>query len=358
MCKHWQNIRSYHKELYVCFPLFRRLVYLQGNDFSLKMEIDDIFGWQNLSAVTRKTVGNEKLEKRIVNMIQLVRDANFNSQNKILNMVIYKHHNQLRKQKSLQYAKKIANLTSKLETVKVVALLRCIKDQLQNKHCFYQSEGRSPISADTGNAARQLICIANLIREILKRCEVGLSVTNTDLGSATFVTFYTFLFAHLSRLGITMACIHEEFIDLFKILLEINPNDCILKEDLKASIDEQFDSIFLRKLSQNLENKPKNNDIPGELEEELLKGQFSEETMDSFDVGEIVQRKAVDRENQINTTKATTAYVKQKFIAAKPYKIKKMSKVTRHYCICWKCSQNRKFFRRARQPFLRYGTSL
>ena len=320
------------------------------------MEIDEIFGWQNLSAVTQRTEGNEKVEKRIVNMIQMLRDANSNSQNKILTMVIYKHHNQLRKQKSLQYAKKIANLTSKLETVRVISLLRCVKDQLKDKHCFYRSEDGSPISTDTGNAFRELICKAKLIRELLKRCEVGLSVTNTDLGSATFVTFYTFLLAHLSRLGIIMACIYVEFIELFKILLEINLNDRVLKEDLKASVNEQVDSIFLRKLSQNLENKPKNNNIPEELG--LLKGQFSEETIDSFDVGEIVQRRAVDRENQINTTKATTAYVKQNLIAAKSFKIKKMGTVTRHNCICWKCSQNRKFFRRTRQTFLRYGTSL
>lgn len=331
------------------------------------MEIDNIFESQGLSALAQKTKEmiaarvNEKLEKRIANMIQMLRDANLNSQNKILTMVIYKHHNQLRKQKSLQYAKRIANLTSKLETLKIVSLLECVKDQFKDQHLFNQLKNgvnEPSSSTDTANAVRQLICKSKLTKEILKSCEVALSLTRTDLGSGTFVTFYTFIFAHLSRIGIIMACIHEEFIELFKLLLEVQLDDVILKENLKVSAKEQFNSMFSSKSSQNEVNRPKNSNILEENEDESLKGQYLEENIHLHDMGEIVPRKAFARDEQVNRTKAETADVEQNYVAAKP-RIKKISrKVSRHNCICWKCCQNRRFFRRARQRFLLCQTSL
>ena len=168
--------------------------------------------------------------------------AELGSQNKLLFVIIYKHKNQLRKQKTLQYAQRVVKMVNRLDSNAVKGCLNDLRMHISNTcRCIWDKASKLSCTDRKIELINRMVCKAQIIIETLRSCSSALMWVIIDLKSKTFLTFNIFLLSHFSRVRVLLLKIYEEFIKIFDLVTKLN---LISKDVVDKLISAKHEFLF------------------------------------------------------------------------------------------------------------------
>lgn len=286
----------------------------------------------------------ELICKEMIMLSEVLKKSDLASQNKLLSMIIYKHKNQLRMCKSMQYGRRISKLVGRFDSDDVCLCLNELQLHLnQSCSCIWKKVGDPSCNEKKKKLINSLLCRARIISEVLKSCKSVLPLIMSDLKLKHFLSYNAFMLSHICRVRVIALRLYEMFTEVFQKLEILN---MVVKDEMNHILSlhsvHLFENEIASKLAQNQEinAKDEENNIPGHD--------------GSIDIGFNVARK--DFKPDKPKAKASThgkrkggPHSKKKnptsVSGSLTMKQKKAKRKVKHVtCHCWKCKQMRKYF--------------
>ena len=350
-------------------------------------------------------LNDRKSQAKLVSQLELLSSiftkADLESQNKLLSVIIYKHSSQLRKYKTLQYAKRVAKMVARLEGKVVKDCLAQFQMHIDHEcKCIWNKASELSCTERKEQLIKRMICKIHIIIETLRSCNSGLSWVIADLKLKTFIAFNVFLLSHFSRVRVVMLRIYEEFISTFDLMEKLNlvskvmldqvtsarhellskhapchkdatdvpsmqNNDSSMLMSVKNVLDEvRINSGNKLSLSgMELKNSDSKEKLPAFRDEyyghkETLESEFvsCNRVKDAFDFGVSIPRRSMKDLEHVAESASVTARSAASKRKKKEYcstgtssKMLKQNKgknrsINAYCCYCWKCQRNRKYF--------------
>ena len=345
---------------------------------------------------------DQKIQAKLVSHLELLSSiftqAELESQNKLLSVIIYKHSNQLRKYKTLQYAKRVAKMVARLEGKVVEDCLTQFRLHIDNKcKCIWKKANELSCTERKEELIQRMICKIHIIIETLRSCNSGLSWVIADLKLKNFIAYNVFLLAHFSRVRVVMLRIYEEFINAFDLMEKLSLVDKVMLDqvtlarhellskhepchkgakdlssmqnnvsnvlmsfknmldEVRINSDDKLSSGMELKISDNKEKQSacKDGDYASK---EVFGSEFVTHNIvkESFDVGVSIPRRSTKSFECVIESKSVAGSTASKRKNNKlcstgtsskmPKQKKGKNRSINTYCCCWKCQRNRKYF--------------
>ena len=318
------------------------------------MEIDG-----NLPSSLNSSSVNERLNlKEVISKLEafaeITRSLDELILNKVLSLILYKHQNQLRRQKSLQYAKKVKNMFGRLDCQN---LNRIIIDLIchvgKSCDCIWKKGDPTFCEKIKIDLVEGLIIKSKIITGLLRALKKGLEWSFIDLNSKTFGAFNTFIFAHLSRTRIVMIKVFHSLLELLSPLSSYFDNE--VASYMKTLSRFEDDLYFKSELTFS-------NGSSGALQLETINSGGNQrnavEDIISFDTGVVVSRKELlldpKVDNLLDNDDMHASKSKPSRNVAQIKKTSKKSKKKHKFqCFCWKCKNERKHFKQLRESYFK-----
>ena len=179
---------------------------------------------------------------KLLLLSDIFKKAELELQNKLLSVVIYKHSNQLRKYKTLQYAKRILKMVARLDSKTIITCLEELRMHIDNScNCFWNKKNDLSCNERQTELVNEILCKVGVIIEVLRSCKSAVTWAMINLKSKTFLTFNAFMLSHFCRIRVVMLRMVEEFIVVLR-MMEIL--DMIARNEADQFISLKHEFLF------------------------------------------------------------------------------------------------------------------
>ena len=224
------------------------------------------------------------VDKIISRDLYTLRCLDLDSTTKILLMVLYKHQNQMRREKSVQYLRKVAKLIARIKLREVVDLL---SDSSKLNHRKYDTVFPPEMMHQI---AKHLVSSAKTVLMALRLSMTAASHVLSNLQLGTFVSFNVFAFACVSRIRVQLDRLSGILMRICTVALQV------LSEDARCNETEEWlkNELSILKVSSASCGATREVEKSTQKSESELLDQANDDMV--VDVGEIVSDQAGDKE--------------------------------------------------------------